>query len=228
MINPMDLSGRKYIVTGASSGLGRQTCITLSNLGATVFAVARNAEKLEETVRLCNNSEISRGGGTKCYPCDLSNIDTIEKLVKDIVQENGKLDGLVHCAGITATKPLSSNTYDFLDEMMRINVYSFIELVKHLSKKKNCNQNTSIVAVSSAASIRGDKAKSAYCMSKGALDSACQAMAAELGSEKRIRVNTVNPGWINTQMYSDYAKDVGQEYADATILNRQFLGVAEP
>ena len=62
MINPMDLSGRKYIVTGASSGLGRQACITLSNLGATVFAVARNAEKLEETAKLCNNSEISRGG----------------------------------------------------------------------------------------------------------------------------------------------------------------------
>lgn len=228
MINPMDLSGKQYIVTGASSGLGRQACITLCGLGAMVFAVARNTEKLGETVELCSPSQFIEGGGTKPYSCDLSNIDSIEKLVKDIVQENGKLDGLVHCAGIGTMKPLSSTTYSFLDEMMRINVYAFIELTRHLTKKKNCNQNFSIVAVSSAASIRGDKAKTAYCMSKGALDSACQALAAELGQEKKIRVNTVNPGWIKTQIYFDYVKDVGQEYADAAIRNRQFLGIAEP
>lgn len=221
MINPMDLSGKLFLVTGASRGLGRQVCITISQLGARVALVARSQEGLEETRRQME------GEGHACYPFDLNNIEGIAELVKGIVAQHGKLDGLVHCAGLGITCPLSLITYDFMQKMMRINVFAFVELVRIFAKKKNCNKGGSIVAVSSAASIRGEKAKTAYSATKGALDSAVRALAAELGPAKKIRVNTVNPAWIKTDMFYDYLTLAGEEKL-LELEQRQFLGIAEP
>lgn len=221
MINPMDLSGKCCLVTGASSGLGRQVCVTLSSLGAKVILVARREEMLQETERLME------GNGHVCYPFDLNKVDEIEELFKKIVAESGKLDGFVHCAGLGAVKPLAATTYDFMQEMMRVNVLSFIEIARVMTKKKNCNSNASIVAISSMSSIRGDKAKTAYSATKGALDSAILAMAMELGETKKIRVNTVNPAWIKTDMYYKYIEVCGKEKIDE-VDQRQFLGVSTP
>lgn len=222
MINPMDLSGKTYLVTGASSGMGRHVCILLSQLGAKVVMVARNEERLSETRNQMENSEIH-----KVISFDLSKLDDIETMVKDSLVEVGKYDGFVHCAGLGTMKTLQATTHEFMDEMMQVNLYSFIEITRCITKKKNCNPNASIVAISSAASVRGDKAKTAYCASKGALDSAVQALAAELGTTKKIRVNSVNPGWVNTEMYKAYVDAVGGEMAKE-IEVRQFLGVSEP
>lgn len=223
MINPMDLSGKHYLVTGASAGLGRQVCITLSQLGAKVILVARNEIGLLETRQMLENDD----GRHSYYPFDLNEVENISDLIKKIIEENGKLDGFVHCAGIGTMKPLSATTYDFMQEMMRINVLSFIEIVRLITKKKNCNENASIVAISSESSIRGYKAKTAYCTSKGALDSAIQALAVELGETKKIRVNAVNPSWIKTDMYYKYIEAVGEE-KEKEIEKSQFLGIAMP
>lgn len=221
MINPMDLSGKRYLVTGASSGLGRQVCVTLSCLGAKAILVARREEMLRET------ESLMEGSGHVYYLFDLNKVDEIERLIKKIVEEGGKLDGFVHCAGLAPTKPLLLTKYDFMQEMMRVNVLSFIEIVRVVTKKKNWNSNASIVAVSSAASIRGDKAKTAYCATKGALDSAVRAIAMELGETKKIRVNTVNPAWIETDMFHEYIETCGREKIEE-IEKRQFLGVSTP
>lgn len=222
MINLVDLTGKVYLVTGASSGMGRQVCVTLSKLGAKVILIARNETRLSETIALMENSSYH-----KVVPFDLNRLDNIEAMIKDTFIETGKYDGFVHCAGLGTMKPLSATTPEFMDEMMRVNVYSFIEISRCFTKKKYCNENASIVAISSAASIRGDKAKIAYCSSKGALDSAVQAMAAELGATKKIRVNSVNPGWVNTEMYKTYVEAVGEQVINE-IEERQFMGVSEP
>ncbi|GFI51553.1 3-oxoacyl-[acyl-carrier-protein] reductase FabG [Lachnospiraceae bacterium] len=221
MINPMDLTGKIYLVTGASAGLGRQACITLSQLGAKVILLARNEKKLQESLGLLE------GSGHSCYAFDLNKVEELEKLVKKIISENGSLDGFVHCAGIEGTNLLSKTTYDFMQEVMRVNVFSFIEIVRVITKRKNYNAEASIVAISSIMSIRGEKAEIAYCTSKGALDSAVMAMAMELGEKKKIRVNTVNPGWIKTNMYDKYVETFGGE-AEEKLKCRQFLGVADP
>lgn len=219
MINPMDLTGKRILVTGASSGLGRQICITLSQLGAKVIMVARREDELKKTISLLD------GNKHAYYAFDLFNIDQISELVSYIVKEHGKLNGYVHSAGLGTMKPLKSNTYDFMKSMYDINVFSFVEVCRNYALKKN-NEGGSIVAISSAASVRGDKAKLAYCSSKGALDSAVQALAAELGS-KHIRVNSVHPGWINTDMYKDYVAATGEQVI-SEIEERQIMGVAEP
>ena len=222
MNNPMDLTGKTYLVTGASSGIGRQVCITLSQLGAKVILMARNENRLKETIELMDSPNIH-----KIVIFDLNRLDEIEETIKLTAAKIGKFDGFCHCAGLGTTKPLSATTPSFMEEMMKVNLYSFIEITRCITKKKFGNADMSIVAISSAASVRGDKAKTAYCASKGAIDSAVQALAAELGTAKRIRVNSVNPGWVNTEIFKTYIEVVGEEKIKE-IEEKQFMGVSEP
>lgn len=221
MINPMDLTGKHMVVTGASSGLGRQTCITMSQLGAKVSLIARNGEKLQETVSLME------GTGHCIFPFDVMQIEAIEELIKTIVERNGKINGLVHSAGVFPRKPLSMTKYEFLRDMMNLHVHSFVEMVRIIGKKKMTEDGASIVAVSSASTISADKGQIAYIATKGALDRVIRPMAVELGESRKFRINTVNPGWIKTDMYYSFIEEQGQEHMDE-ILKQCFLGASEP
>ena len=221
MNNPMSLTGKHILVTGASSGLGRQTCVTLSQLGAKISLVARNEEKLNKTVSLM--------AGARHFVCpfDITQIDGLAGVIKMITSENGKINGFVHAAGVGTSKPLSMTKYDFLQDMMALHVYSFVELVRLIAKKLTSDEGTSIVAVSSATTLSADKGKVAYVASKGALDRLVRALAIELGESRKFRVNTVNPGWIKTDMFYKFIEEQGQERMNE-ILKPCFLGVSEP
>lgn len=219
MINPMDLSGKRILVTGASSGIGKAVAIKLSELGAEVIIIARSEDKLKQTI-----SELS-GDNHSFYSFDLKNVNEIEHLVKKIVSDTGKLDGLVHCAGIATMCPLKMTTYDFLHDMMLINFYAFVELVRVYSHKKHCNGG-SIVVMSSVASKSGDKSKTAYCASKAAVDGAIRTMAKEL-AVKKIRINSIVAGFIKTDMYEQYLDCTSEETIDKVVFNRQFMGLGE-
>ena len=197
-----NLSGKNILVTGASSGIGRETCKVLSGYGAKIIMVARRQNILEEVKK-----ELE-GEGHTYYDYDLSNISGIEPLIKQIVNENGKLDGFVHCAGLGPTRPLNLTDYNFLHNVMLINFYAFVEISRIYAKKKN-NNGGSIVAISSVAGIRGDSAKTSYCASKAAVDGAVRSMAVELRT-KGIRVNSIQPGWVHTEMYDAYIRENGE------------------
>lgn len=219
MINPMDLSGKHILVTGASAGIGKATAILISKLGGRVSLVARNEEKLNETLSCLI------GGGHAIYPYDVRDIDGIEALLKSVITVQGAFSGLVHCAGIADMRPLSMTKYDFLHNMMLTNFYSFIEMCR-IYAKKNFNNGGSIVAMSSACSQKGDKSKTAYCSSKAAIDGAIRAIAPEM-AVKNIRINSILSGFIKTDLYYSYISTAGEEAMISNVLDKQYLGMGE-
>lgn len=192
MTNIIDLKGKKIIVTGAGSGIGRETAITLGQEGTIVLMMDVNAEGLAETANV---------GGENCHPMtiDLTDVAAVATAVTQIVEQYGKLDGLVHCAGISSRKPLNVLSKDGFSKVMDVNFYSFVELVKHCTKKKHINDGASIVVMSSISSIRGYKAKTEYCVSKAAVDAFVRCMALEL-ADRRIRVNSVMAAEVLTPL----------------------------
>ena len=208
MKNVLELTGRKYIVTGASSGIGRETCKYLAKLGATVILIARNEMQLKECM-----AELE-GESHKYYCFDLREISKIENLFKEIVRENGKLDGFVHSAGVGPTRPLKNTTNSFMQEVFEINLFAFVELLRLFSLKKYNNGGGSVVGVSSATGMVGPVGVEAYCASKDGMDSIIRIAAKEL-VEKNIRVNNVRPSWVKTQIMSNYLEEVTGRTDDA-------------
>lgn len=197
MINPMDLTGKLVLVTGGSSGIGREICIFCSRLGARIAMIARREDKLSETLGLME------GFGHTYYSFDLSDIEGTDALVSRLVDENGRLDGFVHCAGVSPSRPVKMLDHANLHNVMKINFYSFIELVRAVSKMKNFNPGLSIIGISSIASVTCKPGQTAYSASKAAMNAAMKCMALELSS-KKIRINSILPGMIATEMWELY------------------------
>lgn len=188
----VDLTNKKIIITGAGSGIGRETARVLTGLGATVLMMDVNTEGLVESAAIA---------GEHAFPMtiDLTDSSAVAEAVSQIVEKHGKLDGLVHCAGISSRKPLNVLSKDGFSKVMDVNFFSFVELVKQCAKKKHINDGASIVVMSSISSIRGYKAKSEYCVSKAAVDAFVRCMALEL-ADRRIRVNSVMPAEVMTPL----------------------------
>lgn len=221
MKNVIDLTGKKIIVTGASMGIGREVAKLLSQVGAQVVLVARNEEKLKETLLL-----LEKGENHFFQCCDLSQINTLEKLISDIViYDKKKLDGCVHCAGLSKMLPLNMINYEIEDQMMRINYYAFVELTKEYSKKKN-NNGGSIVGISSTASANGEMCQTVYTATKGALDAVLRPLSKEL-LRKEIRINSVRPGLTQTDMGDELSMLTGKDI-NAELASTQLQGMVQP
>lgn len=218
MLNPLDLTNKNIMVTGASSGIGRDTALLLSKLGAKTILIARNEEKLKNVIHQMD------GNDHIYYPFDLSNIDEIELLFKKICFNSYKLDGLVHCAGIDVCRPLKITTKKILNEIMTINFYSFYELTRVFSNKKY-NNGGSIVAISSVAAQRGRKTLSAYSASKAAIEGAVRSLSVEL-ADINIRINAIAPSFVETEMFKKYIDLAGEE-AVKDIMKKQILGIGK-
>ena len=190
--NPFSLEGKTIMVTGASSGIGRQCAIDCSKMGAKVVAIGRNKERLESLM-----SEME--GENTYYSFDLQMLDGIKELVSSIVATHGKLDGFIHAAGIEITNSVKLTTSEEYEMLFRVNCLSAFEIVKSLCGIKTLNRGGSIVLISSISGVIARNGLSAYAASKGALMSAARVMATEMAS-REVRVNTVSPGTIMTPM----------------------------
>lgn len=193
MINPLELAGRTILVTGASSGIGRETAHLISQLGARVVLVGRNEQRLSETLQLLD------GGGHRVEPFDLSSTDEIPRWLKGISASSGPLHGLVHCAGVIKLRPLRVLTSQAVEDLMGINVKAAISLAKGFCHKNVRTPTGSIVFLSSVMGLTGQAGLGAYAASKGAIIALTRALAVELAGE-HIRVNCVAPGLVTTEM----------------------------
>ena len=208
-----DFSGKRYIVTGASSGIGRSVAIALSNSGGIVILAGRNENELEETRKRM------QGDGHVILVADLSREDfAAEELLSCACNGGKKLDGLVYSAGIPSVLPINRITRERIDECMSVNTYAFLELVRQMIRRRYRAERMSIVAISSIQALQPGKCETLYAMSKAALNVAVQAMAMELAG-KNIRINSVCPGATQTRML---------EKSSVVNLDRQLLGMLSP
>ena len=192
--NPFSLENKVILVTGASSGIGRQCAIDCSKMGARVVLVARNEERLKQTLEQCE--EPSRH---MILPFDLSSSDGLKETIKDVVAKVGKINGVANCAGMSSVTPLKLVTDELLDQFFRTNVYSAINLSKEVTRVGNYDKERgcSIIFFASIMGLCGEKCKTMYSATKGALIAAARSMACELAKNK-VRVNVVSPGAIET------------------------------
>ena len=216
-MNSINLQGKCVLVTGASSGIGRACAICASRLGAHIIATGRRINALQETLAQCD------GNGHQTEVGDIAD----PAFVKSLVEKAGKIDGLVHAAGIGPACPVGALTMEHVEEVMRTNYYSFLELMKFCSKNKHHNANFSVVAISSVSALAGWRGVAVYGGSKGAISSSIRAMAIEFAA-KGIRVNAVCPSNIRTPMLDDVLIGKDSEAAKEEIQSRQPLGLGEP
>lgn len=216
-----DLKGKKILVAGASSGIGEACAKYLAECGASVFICARREKELERVLR-----EMS-GKGHRAYPFDFSHTIEIEGFVKQLVEEDGVLDGLVFSVGVSSSRPLKKISVAHMQEIMNINFFSFLELVRSCTTKNVYNKERfSIVAVSSISSLLGNMSKTAYAASKAAIDASVRCIAKELHT-KNIRINSVNPGWVRTNLYDQQIAAVGDFSGFQDVFQRQYQGIIE-
>lgn len=188
--NPFSLKDKVILVTGASSGIGRETAIQCSRLGAKMIITARNEERLKDTL-----SHLE-GSVHKSILADLTNQEDVNRLIEEV----GSIDGLVLCAGKGMTSPFMFSTREKYDEIFNVNYFSPIELFRLLVKKKKLEKDSSVVFVSSIGGIASfSLGNGIYGASKAAVNSTMKFCAKELAS-KKIRVNAVNPGMVNTKL----------------------------
>lgn len=220
MIDSFLLTDKKIIITGASSGIGRQCAISCSQMGAEVILIARNLDRLEET--LCQMS----GTGHELIVFDLTNYSEIKGMVSGIVARHGKIDGLVHCAGIDLLKPLAAMKAIDYEKIFAVNVISGFELAKIIAKSKYSNSHASIVFLASVMATEGASGKIAYCASKSALISSVKSMALEL-AKRSIRVNSISPSVTLTEMVEKIHENLEPEEIQS-IKDKHPLGFGEP
>ncbi|MFC4817377.1 SDR family NAD(P)-dependent oxidoreductase [Flavobacterium sp. GCM10023249] len=182
------LEDKTIIITGASSGIGKSIAISLSKLGAKCVLIGRDLERLKEVQVLCENK-------TLIISENLCDFDAYDGIVEKVFREFGPIYGFVHSAGIEQTILLQQLTHRHMSDIFEINVFSPVEFLKRLIKKKYRDEKQSFVLISSVMGVVGNKGLTSYSASKGAIIAMVKSMALEL-SGKGVRINAVSPGHV--------------------------------
>ena len=186
--SPYSISGKRILIAGASSGIGRACAVECARMGAVCVLVARNMERLQNTLACLE------GSGHEVHSIDLLSEAEIENLVSTIAP----IDGLIFSAGTNGLKPIQALKTQDLHTVFSTNLFAPIALTRWLIKKKCLSNGASLVYVASI-SGNGNTAVglSAYGASKSALTTFVEYAALEL-APKSIRVNAILPGRVNT------------------------------
>lgn len=201
MSTPFHLEGKTILVTGASSGIGREVCVGISRMGGCVLAVGRNSANLEETRRRMDRPQEHR----------IVSLDLLERERREaFLDEMSPVDGVVHAAGILNLLPVKMISEKKLHEIQSINYEVPVLLTQQLLKRRLLREQASLVFISSVTSLVGAKAHALYAGSKAALVGFSRSLALECAPLK-IRSNCVSPGMVQTEMTSAAADVLSKE-----------------
>lgn len=191
------VTGRTIMITGASSGIGRAAAIELGTAGATTLLVARTEAKLIEVA-----AEIEAAGGLAyVHPCDLSDLDDIDRVASEVLQQHEHVDVLVNNAGKSIRRSVSRSYDRFHDyqRMMQLNYFAAVKLILWLLPVMRERKSGHIVNVSTIGLQTNTPRFSAYLASKAALDAFSRSIAAEIIGDG-VHVTTVYMPLVRTPM----------------------------
>lgn len=187
--SPFSIAGKRILVSGASSGLGRQTAISCAKAGAALIIGGRDAPRLNETLQSLD------GSGHVSVLGDLAD----ENVIDEMAEASGKVDGIVHCVGISVPMPIRMISRDYLNRVFGANYFIPLLLTQRLLAKGQINRGGSILFLSSTSAYRGVHGMGAYSGTKAALVATTRCLALET-SKHRIRVNCLAPDLIETPL----------------------------
>jgi NAD(P)-dependent dehydrogenase (short-subunit alcohol dehydrogenase family) len=202
----MRLENKNAIVTGGAGGIGRATSLAFAAEGASVAVVDLNAEAAEAVAQ-----EIREAGGTAvAIAADVSNEDDILRVVETANESFGGIDVVFNNAGIIRRTTAVETTVEEWDRVFGVNVRAIFLMCKHVVPIMKANGGGSIVNTGSGWGLKGGGQAISYCASKGAVVNMTRALAIDHGPDG-IRVNSVNPGDVDTGMLRDEARQLGQD-----------------
>lgn len=203
--NPFSLKGKKILVTGASSGIGRQIAIECAKMGALLFVTGRNSQRLDDLL-----AYFPTGIRATSIAADLTDSGSIDFIAESV----DSLDGIVHCAGIgdrTLSKMIREKD---IERVMKTNFDAPVLLQRALLKRKKVNKGASIVFIASRAAFVPTIGNGLYSASKGALIAYSKVLGLELAPQK-IRVNCICPAMVWTELVERDAALMGVDYHEA-------------
>ena len=212
-----DFFGERFVVTGASSGMGRKVAEELATSGAIVLAIARRKERLQELKHEYPKQIITA-------TVDVCDTKGMAEAISSFATSYGKINGAVHAAGIFSSTPLRNYDESEARKIMDISFWAGIRFIQLVNKKKNAMDGCSSILFSSVAATIGEKSNFAYSATKLAMQGAVRSIAKEIYMRGN-RINTLSPGWVNTELT--------RKEDESSLVNKKFydwhlLGIGEP
>ncbi len=191
----VDLSGQVALVTGASQGLGRAMAVRLGAAGAKVACLARNAEKLAETVAAVKEA----GGEAEAFPCDVTSAEAVNEVMDAVVAKFERLDILVNNAGITRDTLIPRMEDSDFDDVIATNLRGPFLFTRAATRIMMSQRYGRVINISSVSGLIGNPGQSNYSASKAGLIGMTRTVAGEL-AKRKITVNAICPGFIESDM----------------------------
>jgi len=214
------LSEKTILVTGASSGIGKQAAIQISQQGGTLVITGRDEKRLADTFQSLE------GDNHRMFVANLED----EQELNDMVAELPKIVGLVHCAGIVGPMPVKFIRKENIEKLMRINFEVPVLLTGRILLMKKLLNDSSIVFISTVATQMPYFGGALYNSSKSAIESYSKTLALEL-VKKGIRSNCLSPGLVNTPLIKKPVSEGQMEIVDESLgryLKKYPMGIGEP
>ena len=208
----VNLKGKKVLVTGASRGIGKAIAIELSSNGADLCLTGRNKSELESLQKLI-------GGNCQIIISDLSKSEGIDELANSAQEKMGQIDILINNAGITRDNLFMRMSEEDWNEVINVNLNSIFKLTKHLIKGMIKRRYGRIINITSVIGVAGGAGQSNYSASKAGIIAMSKSLAQEVGS-RSVTVNSIAPGFIETNMTAELSDDRKQEILNYISIGR--------
>lgn len=210
LFQPRCFENKRFLVSGASSGIGRAIALELNSLGAEVLALGREKAKLEKLKQKATNQE-----GFIPIMKDISEYEGLDKWTLNLAKDYGSFDGAVLSAGIQQIAPITSVlSVESAIALFSVNYFGNLQILKGLlDKRAKSTQGASFVWISSNASIKAQKGLSNYSASKASINTAIKSIALEVAP--KYRINAISPGFVLTEMIESWSKIYDEDYIKA-------------